>query len=163
MAKGTGEPPRVSPSGGSAKPPQPPGSTPSSPGGRHTAAPSTAPTTAPTTGAVPEVNRTRTSGTWVGVTVAAVVLILLLIFIVQNSKTVQISFFGAHGHLSLGVALLLAAAGGVILVAIPGYGRIIQLRRIIKRAGATPPSVLPPNVVPPRGAADSGPGRGRTR
>jgi uncharacterized integral membrane protein len=73
------------------------------------------------------------------VTVAAVILILLLTFILQNNVPVQITFFGAHGRLTVGVALLLAAAGGVVLVAIPGYGRIIQLRRAVKRAGTTTP------------------------
>ena len=39
----------------------------------------------------------------------AVVLLLLLVFILENSQRVDISYFGAHGHLPLGVALLLAA------------------------------------------------------
>ncbi len=45
----------------------------------------------------------------------------------------DISYFGAHGHLPLGVALLLAAVLGVLLVVIPGAGRIIQLRRTARR------------------------------
>ena len=80
-----------------------------------------------------QVRRTRFSGMWVGVTVAAVVLLVLLVFIIENGQRVDISFFGAHGHLSLGVALLLAAICGVLLVAIPGYGRILQLRRALRR------------------------------
>jgi len=36
--------------------------------------------------------------------------------------------FGAHGHLPLGAALLLAAVLGALLVIIPGTGRILQLR-----------------------------------
>jgi uncharacterized integral membrane protein len=82
-----------------------------------------------------KVRRTRFSGLWVGATVAALVLLVLLVFIIQNSQTVNISFFGAHGHLSLGVALLLAAIAGVLLVAVPGYGRILQLRRALRRTG----------------------------
>ena len=77
--------------------------------------------------------RTRFSGLWVGVTVAAVVLLILLVFIIQNGQSATISFFGASMHLPLGVALLLAAICGVLLVAIPGYGRIIQLRRALRR------------------------------
>ena len=38
----------------------------------------------------------------------AVVLLLLLIFILQNGTQVSVSYLGAHGHLPLGVALLLA-------------------------------------------------------
>jgi uncharacterized integral membrane protein len=63
-----------------------------------------------------------------------VVLILLLVFVLQNSRTVAIHFLGLSGHLSLAVALLLAAVLGVLLVAIPGTARIIQLRRSVKRA-----------------------------
>jgi uncharacterized integral membrane protein len=63
----------------------------------------------------------------------AVILILLLIFILENGHKVDISFFGAHGHLPLGVALLFAAALGILMVVIPGTGRIIQLRRTARR------------------------------
>src|SRR5882757_4166463 len=78
-----------------------------------------------------QVRRTRISGLWVGVTVAAVVLLVLLVFIIQNGQSVTISIFGGSMHLPLGVALLLAA--------ICGYGRIIQLRRAMRRAGNTKP------------------------
>jgi uncharacterized integral membrane protein len=94
-----------------------------------------APAPAPDRPAVPgarPVPRTRFGGLWVAVTLAAVVLLLLLIFILENSQSVDVAYFGQHGHLPLGVALLLAAALGVLLVAIPGYGRIIQLRRAAK-------------------------------
>ena len=70
---------------------------------------------------------------WVGFGVAAVVLLLLLIFILENGKSVDIGYFGVHGHLPLGVALLLAAVAGALLVLIPGTGRIIQLRRTAHR------------------------------
>lgn len=86
-----------------------------------------------------QVRRTRISGLWVGVTVAAVVLLVLLVFIIQNGQSVTISIFGGSMHLPLGVALLLAAICGVLLVAVPGYGRIIQLRRAMRRAGNTKP------------------------
>ena len=83
---------------------------------------------------VMQLKRTRISGLWVGVTVAALVLLLLLVFIVQNNSYVTIYFFGWGGSFPLGVALLLAAICGVLLVAIPGYGRIIQLRRSFRKA-----------------------------
>jgi uncharacterized integral membrane protein len=70
---------------------------------------------------------------WVGLGVAAIVLLLLLIFILENGRSVDIGYFGAHGHLPLGVALLLAAVAGALLVLIPGTGRIIQLRRTARR------------------------------
>jgi uncharacterized integral membrane protein len=76
---------------------------------------------------------TRASGLWVTVALSAVVLLLLLIFILANGQQVSISYFGAHGHLPLGVALLLAAVLGVLLVVVPGTGRILQLRVIAHR------------------------------
>lgn len=79
------------------------------------------------------VRRTRIGGWWVASALFALVLLLLLIFILENSQRVDISFFGAHGHIALGVALLLAAVLGVLLVVIPGTGRIIQLRMVARR------------------------------
>jgi uncharacterized integral membrane protein len=77
--------------------------------------------------------RTRMGGIWIAAVSFAVVLLLLLIFILENGKKVDISYFGAHGHLPLGVALLLAAVLGVLLVVIPGTARIIQLRLVARR------------------------------
>jgi len=77
--------------------------------------------------------RTRTSGLWVAVGFFAVILLLLLIFILQNGKTVDVSYMGAHGHLPLGVALLLAAVCGVLLVVLAGAARISQLRTVARR------------------------------
>lgn len=85
-----------------------------------------------------QVRRTRTGGLWIAATVAAVVLLVLLVFIIENGQSVDIAFFGAHGRLPLGVALLLAAICGVLLVAIPGYGRIVQLRRALRRSANGP-------------------------
>ena len=64
------------------------------------------------------------------------------LFILQNGQRAQVSFLGAHGHLPMGVALLLAAVFGVLLVALPGTTRIIQLRMLGRRraaAVASPP------------------------
>jgi uncharacterized integral membrane protein len=90
-----------------------------------------------------KVRRTKISGLWVGITVAAIVLLALLVFIIENSQTVDVGFFGAHWHISLGVAMLLAAICGILLVAIPGYGRIIQLRRVLRRAAKPTPGDQP--------------------
>lgn len=79
------------------------------------------------------VRRTRMGGWWVASALFAVLLLLLLIFILENGQRADIGFFGAHGHLPLGVALLLAAILGVLLVVIPGTGRIIQLRMLARR------------------------------
>jgi uncharacterized integral membrane protein len=75
-------------------------------------------------------------GLWVTLVVAAFVLLLLLIFILQNGQQAQVSFLGAHGNLPMGVALLLAAVFGVLLVALPGTVRILQLRAVGRRTSA---------------------------
>lgn len=84
----------------------------------------------------PKVRGSRTGAVWTTLVIAAVVLILLLIFILQNLQKFTIHFFGASANLPGGVALLLAAVGGILLVALPGYGRILQLRRQVRK-GAT--------------------------
>ena len=56
---------------------------------------------------------------------------LLLVFILENTQRVDVTYFGASGHLPLGVALLLAAVAGALLVGVVGAGRILQLRRRI--------------------------------
>ena len=79
------------------------------------------------------IKRTRTSGIWVAVGFFAVILLLLLIFILQNGTQVSVSYLGMHGHLPLGVALLLAAVCGVLLVVLAGAARISQLRATARR------------------------------
>jgi uncharacterized integral membrane protein len=98
-------------------------------------APGGQPPTAPEQGALPQhkIKRTRISGLWVAVAFFAVILLLLLIFILQNSRTVDVSYMGAHGHLPLGVALLLSAVCGVLLVVLAGAARISQLRTVARR------------------------------
>lgn len=82
------------------------------------------------------VTPSRLGGMWTALTSGAIVLLLLLIFILENGRSVDIVYFGAHGHLPLGVALLLAAILGVLLVLIPGGGRMLQLRRAARRHAA---------------------------
>ena len=102
-----------------------------------------------------KVPRSRMGGAWVVLLLAAFVLLLLLIFILQNGQRAEVSFLSLHGHLPMGVALLLAAIFGVLLVALPGTARIVQLRMLSRRRGrnaATPPSPAQPK--PPHAAPD---------
>jgi uncharacterized integral membrane protein len=90
----------------------------------------------------PAVPRSRMVGLWVASMLFAFVLLLLLIFVLENRQHAEVSLFGAHGHLPMGVALLLAAIFGVLLVALSGTARIVQLRtlehRRKPRAGTRP-------------------------
>jgi putative membrane protein len=74
------------------------------------------------------VERTRTSFTWVALSVAVIFLILLIVFIAQNNRKVPLHFLGASGTVSEALALLAAAVGGAVLVMAVGAGRILQLR-----------------------------------
>jgi uncharacterized integral membrane protein len=85
------------------------------------------------TGQAVKLKPTRISGTWVAVLASIVVLIVLLVFILQNLTDATIRFLGLEGTLPLGVALLFAAIAGAVLVALVGAARIMQLRRQAKR------------------------------
>jgi lipopolysaccharide assembly protein A len=76
---------------------------------------------------------TRISGLRTGLIAGTAILIVVLIFIIQNAHAVNISFLGAHLQLSLAVALLLAAIAGALAMAAAGTARITQLRRIMRR------------------------------
>jgi uncharacterized integral membrane protein len=82
----------------------------------------------------PVLRHSRSGGLWTGLILSAIVLIFLLVFILQNQISVTIRFLGFAGSVPVGVALLLAAIAGLLLVAIPGGVRIVQLRRAARRA-----------------------------
>lgn len=71
---------------------------------------------------------------WVALILGALILVLLLVFVMQNNQAVDISYFAWSFSMPLGVALLLAAIAGVLIAAIIGTVRIILLGRRLKRA-----------------------------
>lgn len=77
---------------------------------------------------------TRAGAAWVAVAVALLLLILLIVFMLQNSTKVDVQFLGAEGRIPLGLALLIAAVGGGVVVAIAGVARITQLRINVRRS-----------------------------
>jgi uncharacterized integral membrane protein len=79
------------------------------------------------------VPRTRTSAVWFGVWAGALALILLIIFVAQNTAGVQINFLWMHGRISLALALLIAGVAGAVIAMAVGAARIIQLRRMVRR------------------------------
>ncbi len=76
---------------------------------------------------------TKISSMRTGLIAGTALLIVVLIFIIQNAHAVSISFLGAHLRLSLAVALLLAAIAGALVMTAAGTARITQLRRIMRR------------------------------
>ncbi|MFW0771904.1 LapA family protein [Paenarthrobacter nitroguajacolicus] len=83
------------------------------------------PVTAPASG---HDRPTRTAALWVAVAVGLVVLVMLIVFFVQNQDMITVRFFGLEGTLALGTTLFIAAVGGGVLVALAGGARILQLR-----------------------------------
>lgn len=79
------------------------------------------------------VPRTRAGATWFGICVAALILVVLIVFMLQNTRSVEITFLAMHGNLPLAMALLVAAVGAAILTMVIGAARITQLRRLTRR------------------------------
>lgn len=74
-----------------------------------------------------------TARAWIGIIALTVVLVLLIIFIAQNTAKVKVSFLGWTGHPPLAVALLIAAVAALLLATLAGTLRIWQLRRRVRR------------------------------
>jgi uncharacterized integral membrane protein len=81
---------------------------------------------------------TRVSRTWIGIIAGALVFVLLLVFILQNTRSVKVSYFTLTGTMPLGVALLLAAISGLLLAGGVASMRIWQLRRRVSRRANSP-------------------------
>jgi len=75
----------------------------------------------------------RTSGLWIAVVASGVILVLLIVFIAQNTDPARVRFLGWEGQTPLAVALLIATVAGLFLAAVAGSLRILQLRRRVRR------------------------------
>ncbi|MET0455177.1 MAG: lipopolysaccharide assembly LapA domain-containing protein [Mycobacterium sp.] len=91
--------------------------------------------TAPPKAPPPEnaVHFTRAAALWSALIVGFLVLIVLLIFIAQNTDSATFHFLGWSWSLPLGVALLAAAVLGGLVTTFAGIVRIVQLRRAAKK------------------------------
>jgi uncharacterized integral membrane protein len=119
-------------------PPSPNGDAPPAPAPTPesaSATPAQAASTAPVPGR-PRGSRIGTART--ALIAGALVLIVVLIFIIENAHAVTITFFGAHLRISLAVALLLAAIAGALIMAAAGTARITQLRMTMRRNRRAP-------------------------
>lgn len=82
-------------------------------------------------------SRTRASGAWAAVALGLAALTVVLVFVLQNLRSVEVTFLSLHGHLPLAVLLLLVAVVGGLIVFAFGAARIVQLRvgaRRLRRA-----------------------------
>ena len=89
----------------------------------------------PRTSAPPEnaVKFTRAAALWSSLIIGLLVLVILLVFITQNTESVEMTFIAWHWRLPLGVQILLAAVLGSLLTVLVGAARIVQLRRAAKK------------------------------
>ncbi|WP_314034062.1 lipopolysaccharide assembly protein LapA domain-containing protein [Dietzia sp. CH92] len=71
---------------------------------------------------------------WIGLVLGALVTVLLLIFIAQNTTSTDVRYLGLEFSLPLGVLILLAAIVGALIMAIFAGVRILQLRMRARKA-----------------------------
>ena len=83
---------------------------------------------------------TRASAAWVATGVALLLLVLLVVFMLQNTTKVEVRFLGMSGTVPLGMALLIAAVGGGVVVGMAGVARVTQLRLNARRIRRNTPS-----------------------
>jgi len=117
-------------------------------------------------GTLARAQRTRTGRVWAALIPALVFLVLLIVFIAENGQRVEVKFFGASGHISLALALLVSAVAGAVVVLLIGGARIVQLRlaawrhqRQLDRPGSAPvaPAHEPKGVEPEDDPHHAGP------
>jgi uncharacterized integral membrane protein len=82
----------------------------------------------------PGERQTWLSGAWTALVVGVIVLVVILVFILQNLQNVEVHFLMFQGSLPLAVALLFAMVLGCVVVLAFGAVRILQLRMVARRA-----------------------------
>jgi uncharacterized integral membrane protein len=75
----------------------------------------------------------RASGMWAAMVLLVVILVLVSVFVMQNTQSVTISYFGWTGEAPLAATLLIAVAAGLLLALAAGSARILQLRHRVRR------------------------------
>ena len=95
-------------------------------------------------GPLPGERQTRLSGAWTAIVIGLVALVVILVFILQNQQSVEVSFLMFQGTLPLAVALLFALILGAVIVFAFGAARILQLRMVAGRARRKGPKSAPP-------------------
>src|SRR6188768_2626076 len=81
----------------------------------------------------PSARHTRTAIAWFGLCAATVMTLVLVVFMLQNTRSTEVSFLWMHGTVPLALALLIAGVGCALLTMVVGVARITQLRRRASR------------------------------
>lgn len=100
----------------------------------ETPAADTTPPTAPKSAGKPKVNSSFAAGTWIALIAGALLLILLLVFIVQNQTSTTVDFLSWQFTLPMRVWVLGSSIAGALIMAIVGGVRMFELRRQVKKA-----------------------------
>lgn len=80
-----------------------------------------------------EVTGSLAGSTWVGLIIGALLLILLIVFIVQNQQQATVTLFAWEFSLSAGLIYLIFAIFGALIMALVGGVRMLQLRRQVRQ------------------------------
>lgn len=81
----------------------------------------------------PRAPRTRMSAAWFGICAAVAGLVLLIIFMLQNTGSVDVHFLWMDGSLPLALALFIAGVATTLVATTIGAARMTQLCRVVRR------------------------------
>ncbi|HME47383.1 LapA family protein [Mycobacterium sp.] len=76
---------------------------------------------------------TRVAAAWWALAVGLLILIVLLVFIAQNTDSITIRFLAWQWSSPKGISFLMAAVGGALITVLAGTARMVQMRRAAKK------------------------------
>ena len=76
---------------------------------------------------------TRTGRAWASLCATVLAFVVLIVFMMQNTGSTEVTFLWMHGSIPLALALLIAAVGAALLTMVVGVARVTQLRRVARR------------------------------
>ncbi len=97
---------------------------------------------------------TRASASWTAVVIGVFILILLVIFVAQNTEQSSVTFLWLHGRAPTAVVLLIAAIAGAVIVIAVGVARILQLRKDAKAVNGVSADTAASGIPRPAPPAD---------
>lgn len=84
----------------------------------------------------PKAQGSFAASTWAALIVGFLLLIVLIIFIMQNQQEVPMNFLGWSGEFPAGIAYLMFTIGGALIMALVGVWRMLELRRQLRKQNA---------------------------
>jgi uncharacterized integral membrane protein len=74
------------------------------------------------------------SAAWFAICAAVVGLVVLIVFMLQNTGSVNVHFLWMDGSVPLALALFIAGVATTIVATTIGAARMTQLRRLVRRS-----------------------------